>query len=71
MNIRVRLLRREFAWCQRGAMTDPATDPKAVRRESFVHRIWPTAVVVIGLGLTVIWIGALAFGLIKIIQNAI
>jgi hypothetical protein len=52
-------------------MTEQASDFKAVRSESFVHRIWPTAVVVIGLGLTVVWIGVLGFGLIKIIQTAI
>ena len=54
-----------------GAMTDQASGLKAVRSESFVHRIWPTAVVAIGLGLTVIWIAVLGFGLIKIVQQAI
>jgi hypothetical protein len=33
--------------------------------------IWPTVVIVFGLGLTIAWIGLLGLGLIKLIQHAI
>ena len=36
-----------------------------------IDKIWPTAVVVIGLGLTVAWTIVLAYGLVKIIRAAI
>ena len=36
-----------------------------------IHKIWPTAVVVVGLGLTVAWTIVLVYGLVKIISAAI
>ena len=33
-----------------------------------VHRIWPTAVIAFGLGLTAVWICFLGYGLVKIVE---
>jgi hypothetical protein len=33
---------------------------------SFFHRVWPPAAIVVGLILTVIWIGTLGYGLFKL-----
>ena len=34
-------------------------------------RIWPTAVIAFGLGLTAAWVGLLSYGLVKLIELAI
>ena len=36
-----------------------------------IHKIWPAAVVVVGLGFTVAWVIVLGYGLVKIIGAAI
>ena len=41
------------------------------RSEKTIHKIWPTAVVAAGLGLTVAWTILLGYGLVKIIHAAI
>ena len=41
--------------------TAPASDP-------LIHRIWPLAVVALGLGLTAVWTCALGYGLIYLIK---
>lgn len=33
---------------------------------SFFHRVWPPAAIVVGLIITVIWIGTLGYGLFKL-----
>jgi hypothetical protein len=33
--------------------------------------IWPTAVIVFGIGLTAAWVGLLGYGLVKLIELAI
>ena len=36
-------------------------------RGLIVRQIWPTAIIVLGLGLTAAWAGLLAYGLVKLI----
>ena len=50
--------------------TSPAS---AGARESkmVIPKVWPTAVVVVGLGLTVAWAIVLGYGLVKIVEAAI
>ena len=53
-------------------MTVNGVAPVAVAgSKKILHRIWPTAVVVFGLGLTVAWTILLGYGLVKIIHAAI
>jgi hypothetical protein len=34
------------------------------------HRIWPQAMIALGLGLTVAWTGLLVYGLAKLVERA-
>jgi hypothetical protein len=36
-----------------------------------IRRIWPTATIALGLGLTAAWVGLLGYGLYKLIDLAI
>jgi len=43
----------------------------AAPSEPFIRRIWPTAIIFFGLGLTVAWVGLLIYGLTKLVVLAI
>lgn len=54
-----------------------ATDPAAMVGSRFtpaaqplLQRIWPQAMIALGLGLTVAWTGLLVYGLAKLIERA-
>ena len=50
----------------------PAGDkPSALAATPVIQRIWPIAVIVIGLELTAAWICFLGYGLVKLIQLVI
>ena len=56
------------------AMSEMTAKTAPARLEGSVkisHKIWPTAVVVVGLGLTVAWTIVLGYGLVKMIAAAI
>jgi hypothetical protein len=48
----------------------PAADPAAARKP-LIYRIWPQAIVGFGLGLTVIWIFILGYGLVELVDELI
>ena len=50
-------------------MTANKTAPAVPKK--VIHKIWPTVVVAVGLGLTVAWTIVLAYGLVKIVEAAI
>jgi hypothetical protein len=56
-------------------MSTSEATPRVAREEVAQHgareSMWPRAVIVVGVGLTIAWIGLLGFGLIKLIQFAI
>jgi hypothetical protein len=39
--------------------------------DTLVHPIWPPAVIIFGLGLSVAWAALLVYGLVKLIELAI
>ncbi len=54
------------------AVQEPTLDLySAPPREPLIRRIWPTAMIAIGLGLTVAWAGLLMYGITKLIVLAI
>lgn len=40
-------------------------------REPLIRRIWPTAIIALGLGLTLAWAGLLVYGVTKLVVLAI
>ena len=40
-------------------------------RPSFREQVWPAVLIPIGLGLTIVWIGMLGYGMIKLVELAI
>jgi len=43
---------------------DPAPEP-------VIHRIWPAAIIAFGLGLTVVWVCLLGYGLVRLVEFAL
>jgi len=51
---------------------DPTLDLRSLPpREPLIRRIWPTAMIALGLGLSVAWAGLLVYGLAKLVVLAI
>jgi hypothetical protein len=51
---------------------EPALDLcSAPAREPLVRRIWPAAMIALGIGLTVAWAGLLVFGFTKLVELVI
>ena len=38
--------------------------------DQLIHRIWPPAMIALGLGLTAAWIGLLGYGLVLLVELA-
>lgn len=58
----------EYAATVQGPTLELCTAPPS---EPCVFRIWPTAIIVLGLGLTVAWAGLLVYGIAKLVVLAI
>ena len=48
----------------------PAHDV-AIAREPFLRRMWPAAVIILGLGLSAAWTCLLGYGIAKLLMTAI
>ena len=60
--------RSKFAVTAPAPMADSLFTPAA---QPLRERIWPQAMIALGLGLTVAWTGLLVYGLAKLIERAI
>ena len=49
----------------------PVDKPSATAAAPVIYRVWPTAVIAFGLGLTAAWICLLGYGLVRIVELVI
>jgi hypothetical protein len=45
--------------------------PVQTAGDSFFHRVWPPAVIIIGIAVTMAWTALLGYGLVRIIWSAV